>query len=55
MKTIVFLSLLEMYAYVVSYWAHISSLAPTVRLPVVELVYIGDGYQLLITRCDHDI
>jgi hypothetical protein len=55
MKSIVFLSLLEMYAYVISYWAYLSSLAPTVRLPIVELVYIGDGYVLLVGWYTNDI
>lgn len=55
MKSIVFLSLLEMYAYVISYWACLSSLAPVIRLPVVELVYVGDGYTLCLGGDTEDI
>ncbi len=45
MLIVILLSLLEMICYFDTTWVQINKLKPpTLSLPVVELVYTGDGY-----------
>lgn len=49
MKIVILLSLLELIFWLDAIWPAINRLIPsTLSLPIVELVYTGDGYTLSV-------